>query len=121
MRWCSTPGRNSRDCECPPIACAGRAGGVGLVALNLDASRQQTLVLPVAALRYTLGADALEAREVELNGRILALSGDRLPALSPRRQNAGQIGLAPRTITFLALPTAANPDCRRSQAAGASP
>jgi hypothetical protein len=91
----------------------GRPGGVGLVAINLDRAEPATLELPIAAQRYTLTADTLQSATVKLNGRTLAMTpDDQLPALRPASAPRGRLGLAPASITFLALPGAANPACR---------
>jgi heparanase len=50
---------------------------------------------------------------VQLNGKELAVAGNGdLPRLAGLRTAAGQIQLAPATITFLALPAAGNAACR---------
>jgi hypothetical protein len=90
----------------------GRSGGVALLAINIDRARPASLSLPVPAERYTLSADDLQDVSVKLNGRPLTLAGDRLPGIRAVRQRAGPVTLAPATITFLALPQAANPECR---------
>lgn len=89
----------------------GRAGGVALVALNLDRTKAAALQLPTSAERYTLSADELQGSSVKLNGRPLRMAGDRLPALRPASAGKGALKLEPATITFLALPEAANPAC----------
>lgn len=92
----------------------GGAGGVGLVAINLNRTQGAALDLPKGARRYTLTADDLEGGVVRLNGQVLAMRpGDRLPPLKPVKA-AGRLDLAPASITFLAIPKAANPACRRA-------
>lgn len=90
----------------------GRPGGVAVAALNLDRSKPATLQLPTAAERYTLSADELQGASVKLNDRALGMAGDQLPALRPAKAAKGPIRLEPATITFLAIPGAANPACR---------
>lgn len=90
----------------------GRAGGVALAAINLSQTQQARLLLPSAAERYSLAADQLQARTVKLNGKALALAGNRLPRIRPVHLRAGEATLAPATITFLALPSAGNAACR---------
>ncbi|MEZ0340807.1 hypothetical protein ACAG25_12580 [Mycobacterium sp. pV006] len=91
---------------------AGTPGGVSLLAINNDRAGERTLRLSTAAERYTLAADPLESRTVTLNGQPLTLGpGDELPALDGTPVEAGDITLAPATITFLAIPTAGNPAC----------
>ena len=59
---------------------------------------------PGAAERYTLSAENMRACVMRLNGRELRLSGDaELPDLTPVREEAGTVELAPGTCTFLVL------------------
>lgn len=91
----------------------GTPGGVAVLAINNDASAPRSLNLPVEGQRYTLSATDLQGQEVRLNGQPLALGeGDSLPEMTGEAVAAGQITLEPATITFLALPTAANPACQ---------
>ena len=91
----------------------GRPGGVGLVAINLSRTDKASLTLPTAAQRYTLTADELQSKTVKLNGRVLAMQpGDQLPALTPVAAAKGPLSLAPASITFLAIPNAANKACK---------
>jgi heparanase len=92
---------------------AGTPGGVSLLAINNDPAGTRTLTLPTPAQRYTLDADGLDQTTVRLNGRPLALgAGDALPNLSGSPIGAGDLTLGPATITFLTIPTAANPACQ---------
>jgi hypothetical protein len=89
-------------------------GGVALLAINTDSAAPQTLKLP-AAERYTLAAPGgnLQAGRVHLNRVELALgANDELPTFTPEKTADGTISLAPATITFLAIPNAANAACR---------
>ena len=89
-------------------------GGVALLAINTDSSGQRTLTLP-AAERYVLSAPGgnLQERRLSLNGAELALgTNDELPKFTPQVTADGVVSLAPATITFLAIPNAANPACR---------
>ncbi len=91
----------------------GKPGGVGLVAINLDAAAPATLTLPKAGQRYTLTADTPQAGKVRLNGRELDLApGDRLPTLKGQSSPKGALTLPPASITFVAVPNAANAACR---------
>jgi hypothetical protein len=92
----------------------GTPGGVALLAINNDTTAARTLRVPTAARRYTLSSSAgLQSRSVRLNGAELALgANDALPALTGEPSPAGDVTLAPATITFLALPTAGNDACR---------
>lgn len=90
-----------------------RPGGVGLVAINLSRTDKASLTLPSAAQRYTLSADVLQSKTVKLNGKILAMQpGDKLPPMTPVAAAKGTLNLAPASITFLAIPGAANKACR---------
>ncbi len=87
-------------------------GGVALLALN-TATAAHTLSVPLYAEIYTLSADTLNSGEVRLNGRVLALGrNDDLPIVAGVSTPVGRVTLAPRTITFIALPGAANSACR---------
>jgi hypothetical protein len=69
----------------------------------------------VAGERYTLSAPAanLQDRRVQLNGVDLALpDGGELPRLSGVPTAAGDLTVAPASISFLALPQAGNSACR---------
>lgn len=90
----------------------GRAGGVALAAINLDRSHAASLSLSFPAERYTLSAEDLEGQAIRLNGKPLRMVGDRLPAIHSQPLPAREVSLAPATITFLAVPGAANPVCR---------
>ncbi|WP_165187646.1 hypothetical protein [Caulobacter soli] len=90
-----------------------KPGGVGLVAINLDTAAPATLELPTAGRRYTLTADTPQASKVKLNGRELDLPpGDQLPKLKGQASGKGALDLPPASITFIAVPNAANPACR---------
>jgi heparanase len=91
----------------------GTPGGVALVAINNDITGARTLQVPTAALRYTLSSPSgLQSRTVNLNGTELALGpNDALPPLVGAPAPAGDVLLAPATITFLALPAAGNAAC----------
>ena len=90
----------------------GRSGGVALAAINLDRSQPVSLSLSLPAERYTLSADDLEGQAIRLNGKPIRMVGDELPAIRSQRLPARVISFAPGTITFLAVPSAANPVCR---------
>jgi hypothetical protein len=91
----------------------GQRGGVTVLAINTSRSVPRSLNLPFAAERYTLSARNVDDTSVQLNGKQLATQGNGdLPELQGQRIPAGDVGLAPLTITFLAIPTAANPSCK---------
>jgi hypothetical protein len=92
---------------------SGVPGGVALLAINLSRGRRHVLGLPIAAERYTLSAARLRGRTVRLNGRPLGLDrNDELPPLTAAATAPGRVSFAPRTVTFLAMPGAANVACR---------
>jgi hypothetical protein len=104
----SMPGGLHVYAHCYP----GLPGGVTILAINVsDKPRALTLRLP--AMRYRLQAPRLQSRTVQLNDAQLSLrDNDALPEMTGKPTAAGDISFAPRTITFLAIPTAANPACR---------
>jgi heparanase len=90
----------------------GRRGGVALVAINLDQTSSALLDVPLGGQRYTLIAETLLSPSVQLNGRQLAMAGDRVPQLRPVASPQGSASLPPASITFLAIPSANNRACR---------
>ncbi|HUV71196.1 MAG TPA: hypothetical protein VMW15_16170 [Terracidiphilus sp.] len=91
----------------------GKPGGVTLLAINADREAAQTLAIPTGAERYTLTAKDLMGSQVELNGSELKLgAGDELPKVKGQTVRAGEVRLAPASITFLAFPGAENASCR---------
>jgi hypothetical protein len=84
-----------------------------LLVINPDRKAPHALRLARPSLRYTLEAANLGDAEVRLNGRVLALGdGDALPALEGVPAEAGKVAFAPASISFLAVPAAANHACR---------
>lgn len=91
----------------------GTPGGVALLAINNSRTQATTITLPSEADRYTLSAQQLEARNVQLNGQELRLgSNDELPTFQGRRIPSGNVELTPASITFLTIADAANGSCR---------
>lgn len=89
----------------------GRRGGVALLALNMK-DRSDTVSVTGKAAVYTLTAPELQGRAVLLDGTPLSIgSDDRLPAMTPRAAS-GQIGLAPYSVNFIALPQTNSPACQ---------
>ncbi|MBV8927475.1 MAG: hypothetical protein JOZ74_19080 [Bradyrhizobium sp.] len=89
-----------------------KPGGVALLAINTDRSASAMLELPTKTSRYTLTADHLTDASVRLNGRKLKLGAhDELPPLDAEPVAPGKLALAPASITFFAVPAAANPAC----------
>jgi hypothetical protein len=88
-------------------------GGVTLLAINISRTQTKSIESPVAADRYTLSALNIEDAQVQLNGRELQLTANNtLPQLRGTRIPSGRAELQPATITFLAIPQAANGSCR---------
>jgi heparanase len=90
----------------------GRRGGVALLAINLDRRAAHDVALSTAATRYSLTAARLLDQAVRLNGRELRLGrGGDLPRTEGVAVAAGRVRLEPASITFLAVPGAANRAC----------
>ncbi len=88
-------------------------GGVSLLVINISRQASRALALPAASARYTLAAATLQSATVQLNGAPLGLGpNDALPTMAGEPTPAGAVTFAPATITFLAIPAAANPACR---------
>jgi hypothetical protein len=84
-------------------------GGVALLVINNDEKTSHSLKIPVPGLRYTLSAATLADKRVRLNGKAMELGADdALPALNGAPMRAGDVKLAPATISFFALADAAN-------------
>ena len=91
----------------------GRAGAVALLLINADQQRTYQFNVPTDSERYSLTAEHLEDKTVFLNGKPLALRGDGdMPELIGEPVQAGKLAVAPRSITFLAMPNANNNACR---------
>jgi heparanase len=94
--------------QCTP----GRQGSVTVLAINNDASKPTAIDLSKPAERYTLTARKIEDTRVQLNGADLALgANDALPELKGTPVAAGNLSLAPASITFLVVPAAGNGSC----------
>jgi heparanase 1 len=90
----------------------GTPGGVVLLVINADRNAPHSLMIGNAPERYTLDAANLQDVTVRLNGNMLALGpGDRVPHITGVPASAGMLTMAPATITFLAVPAAANTAC----------
>jgi heparanase len=91
----------------------GTPGGVVLLVINNDRNAPHALMLSTMSVRYTLDAANLNDADVRLNGSTLALdAGDALPPLAGAPTAADTVTFEPATITFLAIPEAANNACR---------
>jgi hypothetical protein len=90
----------------------GVGGGVSLLVINLDHA-PHLLDLPAASDRYTLHAMSGQNVSLLLNDIPLHLGADNdLPRIAGVPATAGALTFAPSTITFLAIPEAANQACR---------
>jgi hypothetical protein len=91
----------------------GMPGGAALLVINTDRDAPHGLTITDATQRYTLDAANLQDGSVRLNGAALSLTeaGD-LPPIAGIATAAGEVMFAPATITFLAVPAAANAACR---------
>jgi len=91
----------------------GTRGGVSLLVINTNSNAPRVMMLTSASERYALDAANLLGGTVRLNGRTLELDvRDDLPRIAGVRTAAGALTFAPATITFLAIPAAANSACR---------
>jgi heparanase len=90
----------------------GVPGGVVILAINNDPAGARTIGITTGGARYTLSADRLQNQSVRLNGTPLQLDArQELPSLNGVAFPAGELVLAPATISFLALPAARNSAC----------
>jgi len=88
-------------------------GGVTILALNTDATQEQSITVPKAAQRFTLTASELTSDKVMLNGTELKTAADgSIGALKGSPVNAGAVQLAPASVTFLTIPSAHNQACK---------
>jgi heparanase 1 len=93
----------------------GMPGSVSLLVINTDRTASHELMLARAALRYTLDAADLNDTGIRLNGGTLGLDASGgLPEIEGAPVAAGMVRFDPATITFLAVPAAANSACRRA-------
>jgi heparanase len=108
----SPPPNSYAYAQCLP----GRPGGVALLLINADRQREFAVTIPEAAERYTLTTTQLEDTTVQLNGNTLRVnSNGDLPQLKGEPTQAGRVGVAPGTITFLAFATAQNKACEKGE------
>jgi hypothetical protein len=90
----------------------GHSGGVALLAINNSRTDRSEITLPTASVRYRLSASNLQSASVMLNGKPLKLDpNDDLPEINGGATAAGPMHFAPATITFVAIPEAANAAC----------
>ena len=90
----------------------GMPGGVVLLVINTDRNAPYSVNIADASERYTLDAANSQDSTVRLNGTALALGlKDGVPSMTGIPASGGILTMAPATITFLAVPAAANPAC----------
>ena len=88
-------------------------GGVALLAINTDREASHALAASLPSDRYTLTARDLLGPSVELDGSELKLGAhDDLPNITGKQIDAGQMTLAPASITFFVFPNAGNASCQ---------
>ena len=107
------PGPSSSGLNLYAQCLPGHPGGVTLLAINTSRTDSRSIELPMAAERYTLTADNLEASRVRLNGQYLELdANDELPTLRGQHVAPGQVEFAHASITFLTIKEAGNGTCQ---------
>lgn len=120
LLWHRLMGTTALDAGTPTQAglhvyahCApGKLGGVTVLAINTS-DKPKARSLALSALRYTLQTPHLQSGAVQVNGTTLSLrENDALPEIAGIPTAAGVITFAPATITFLAIPKAANRACQ---------
>jgi hypothetical protein len=90
----------------------GTPGGVTLLVINTDRNASHSLKIANVSERFTLDAANLQDSTLRLNGNPLTLGPeDRVPRIAGVAASAGILTIAPTTITFLAVPAAANIAC----------
>jgi heparanase len=89
----------------------GTPGGVTVMAINLEPAAANLETSGPAEV-YALTAPELLSKTVLLNGKPLTLGADdSLPAITPVKQDRGQVDLAGHSVNFITLPQARNPSC----------
>ncbi len=92
---------------------AGGRGGVAMLLINNDQTQTTSVRFQWPVSTYTLTQHGQSPFDVALNGRLLTLGpGDALPQLAGRRLGPGRLDLAPRSLTFVTIPSARNPACQ---------
>lgn len=77
------------------------AGGLALLVVN-TLNTSASVAIPSNANQYTLAANELQTKKIQLNGENLALTAnDDLPVIKGKTVNAGVIQMPPHSITFL--------------------
>jgi hypothetical protein len=91
----------------------GGKGGVTVLALNTEGTKEEFLTLPLDAERFTLTATELTSDRVLLNGSELKAGVDgTVAALKGAHVDAGVLRLEPASATFFVIASAHNPACK---------
>jgi hypothetical protein len=86
-------------------------GGVAVVALNTDRTREQSIAIPKGE-EFVLTAPGLESAEAMLNGTELRAGADgSIPSMEGKPVKVGDIRIAPLSIVFFTFPDAHNQSC----------
>lgn len=112
LLWNRLMGTTVYDCDDPNIEglhiyCHSRKDGkpgITYLIINNSPSAPAVVIASKDSSRYTLSAKTIRSAVMQLNGRDLTfLAPCRIPDLSPIKQEAGTIELAPLSCTFLVL------------------
>lgn len=112
LLWNQLMGTTVYDCGNPDVEgahvyCHSRKDGkhgVAYLIINNSLTETTTVEILKQADRYTLSAETLRSDTIQLNGKVLGISGvAELPELVPIIQSAGAVELAPCTCTFLVM------------------
>lgn len=78
--------------------------GYVYILINNSRTEAASVSIPVQAERYTLSAETIRSGQILLNGAPLEISGTAtLPELNGKAAAAGELELAPATVTFLVM------------------
>lgn len=112
LLWNRLMGADVYDCDNPNVEgahiyCHSRKDekpGVVYLIINNSLTKSTMVELPKEAARYTLSAETMRATVMQLNGKDLAVSGtSEIPDMTPEKQSAGVVDLAPGSCTFFVL------------------
>lgn len=112
LLWNRLMGLTAYDCGNPGIMGAhiyahsrrDQKEGIAYLIINNSLTDTTAVEIPADADRYTLSGKTMRSTVMQLNGRDLSLSeASELPDLSPAKEKAGVLKLAPGTCTFLVL------------------
>ena len=99
---CGNPGVSGAHLYCHSRR-DGKEGAAYLL-INNSLTNCTEVELPKDAEIYVLDGQTMRASTMRLNGKELKLDGDgNLPELTPVKQKAGELVLAPGSCTFIVL------------------